>query len=732
MNAPTTGPVVRLNGYSMTSGAVSTSPCAASATAGNVAQTRTRSRLLRSRPVADRQPLEEPTALSESVLWSLQREYYQRKGIQAWSGGVVPDMITTNAVMGAAYARMVAAFLREWRAADGRRSWRTRCTSSRSARAPDGSPTTSSRSSRPASRRPGAAGRHRAPRDDRPPGRERRPLAAASATSDATPPPDGSTSPPSTRITARTPIHLVESGTVLRARGRRPRRWSSWPTTSSTASRSTPSSSTTDGLAEYLVGRHRRRGPTPGGRRSMDDVELSMEPRARSATRPRYRDAELEALLRGRDGGRRTPERAVPDLRDPPPPGAAAHDRRARSSSCPPTRATAARRDRVFEDGPYMAIHGSVSFIGRLLGARRLRASPRAASPCSPGHRREQPHRRLLRARRQARRPGRASSRRTATTIEVGGPDDFFSLDQVLSDAAEHADARPAPRPPPIGRVGPARCSARRLRRPDGASHGGGSRRAGGDPRRGRATSRSSTSRSARRPTSRSPWACSVGAPGDAMAACASCGGRRSCTASTPSGPSPWGSATSPPATSPRPWTRPPPRSGSIPTSTWPGSSGCGSTGEGRTAAGADPLEWGSGLVVTEKIDGQSAFLSRPPALACSGRRPCAARNLTACQISGFFLVAAADPDREALVAPDGTSLSAGELAALANRISNGLLALGVRPDDTLALVLPERRRDGGVVPGGNPDRAVRDADQPPPRRPRDRLHRRRLRAPRS
>lgn len=66
--------------------------------------------------VAERQPLEEPRALSESVLWSLQREYFQREGIRAWRNGVVPEMITTNAVMGAAYARMMVAFLREWRA----------------------------------------------------------------------------------------------------------------------------------------------------------------------------------------------------------------------------------------------------------------------------------------------------------------------------------------------------------------------------------------------------------------------------------------------------------------------------------------------------------------------------------------------------------------------------------------------------------------------------------------
>jgi long-chain acyl-CoA synthetase len=56
---------------------------------------------------------------------------------------------------------------------------------------------------------------------------------------------------------------------------------------------------------------------------------------------------------------------------------------------------------------------------------------------------------------------------------------------------------------------------------------------------------------------------------------------------------------------------------------------------------------------------------------------------------TGFFRLATADPDRGALVAPDGTVLTAGELHALANRIANGLQALGVGPDDTLALVLP-------------------------------------------
>jgi long-chain acyl-CoA synthetase len=55
----------------------------------------------------------------------------------------------------------------------------------------------------------------------------------------------------------------------------------------------------------------------------------------------------------------------------------------------------------------------------------------------------------------------------------------------------------------------------------------------------------------------------------------------------------------------------------------------------------------------------------------------------------GFFRQAAADPERVALVAPDGTEVTAGRLAARANQISNGLRALGLERGDTLAVVVP-------------------------------------------
>jgi long-chain acyl-CoA synthetase len=55
----------------------------------------------------------------------------------------------------------------------------------------------------------------------------------------------------------------------------------------------------------------------------------------------------------------------------------------------------------------------------------------------------------------------------------------------------------------------------------------------------------------------------------------------------------------------------------------------------------------------------------------------------------GFFRQAAADPDRVALVAPDGTEVTAGELAARANRVSHGLRALGLERGDTITVVVP-------------------------------------------
>src|SRR5689334_1596612 len=55
----------------------------------------------------------------------------------------------------------------------------------------------------------------------------------------------------------------------------------------------------------------------------------------------------------------------------------------------------------------------------------------------------------------------------------------------------------------------------------------------------------------------------------------------------------------------------------------------------------------------------------------------------------GFWRLATAQPDWEALVTPDGSSRTAGELVAAANQVSHGLRALGVEAGDTVTCVLP-------------------------------------------
>jgi long-chain acyl-CoA synthetase len=55
----------------------------------------------------------------------------------------------------------------------------------------------------------------------------------------------------------------------------------------------------------------------------------------------------------------------------------------------------------------------------------------------------------------------------------------------------------------------------------------------------------------------------------------------------------------------------------------------------------------------------------------------------------GFWNLAQADPERIALVTPDGLEHSAGDLLAAANQVSHGLRAQGLERGDTVACVLP-------------------------------------------
>ncbi|MFI6733100.1 AMP-binding protein [Nonomuraea sp. NPDC050451] len=58
-------------------------------------------------------------------------------------------------------------------------------------------------------------------------------------------------------------------------------------------------------------------------------------------------------------------------------------------------------------------------------------------------------------------------------------------------------------------------------------------------------------------------------------------------------------------------------------------------------------------------------------------------------QLPGFYAIAAADPDRLAVIDHDGTRTSYGELLARANQVSHGLRARGLGTGDVVAGVLP-------------------------------------------
>lgn len=57
--------------------------------------------------------LEQRERLSRSVIWRLQRSYFNRYGIEAWSTGTVPHHITSSPFIADAYARMVLSYLRD-------------------------------------------------------------------------------------------------------------------------------------------------------------------------------------------------------------------------------------------------------------------------------------------------------------------------------------------------------------------------------------------------------------------------------------------------------------------------------------------------------------------------------------------------------------------------------------------------------------------------------------------
>ncbi len=67
----------------------------------------------RSAPSVKQEPavLETDVPLSQSVIWRLQRDFYARRGLKAWTEDLVPSYITNNPFIAEIYAGIVAGFL---------------------------------------------------------------------------------------------------------------------------------------------------------------------------------------------------------------------------------------------------------------------------------------------------------------------------------------------------------------------------------------------------------------------------------------------------------------------------------------------------------------------------------------------------------------------------------------------------------------------------------------------
>ncbi|MEZ5007964.1 MAG: SAM-dependent methyltransferase [Chitinophagales bacterium] len=57
--------------------------------------------------------LESKKNFSESLIWQLNRDYYQETGIAAWSDNLIPHQMTSNALVGKVYAEMILGFLKD-------------------------------------------------------------------------------------------------------------------------------------------------------------------------------------------------------------------------------------------------------------------------------------------------------------------------------------------------------------------------------------------------------------------------------------------------------------------------------------------------------------------------------------------------------------------------------------------------------------------------------------------
>jgi len=57
--------------------------------------------------------IEAKTPFSKSIIWQLNRDFYQEQGISAWSDDIVPHHMTSNSKVGKTYAELIYAFLKD-------------------------------------------------------------------------------------------------------------------------------------------------------------------------------------------------------------------------------------------------------------------------------------------------------------------------------------------------------------------------------------------------------------------------------------------------------------------------------------------------------------------------------------------------------------------------------------------------------------------------------------------
>lgn len=62
---------------------------------------------------AAQETVQAATSLKDSIIWQFQRDFYEDRGMSAWSDSIVPNFVTSNSFIAHAYARVLLAALKD-------------------------------------------------------------------------------------------------------------------------------------------------------------------------------------------------------------------------------------------------------------------------------------------------------------------------------------------------------------------------------------------------------------------------------------------------------------------------------------------------------------------------------------------------------------------------------------------------------------------------------------------